>query len=273
MELGSVWNRLGSEVTVIEFAGHIGGVIDGKIEKLFQRVLKKQGMEFKLNSKVTEIQKTSRTLKVNFESVKGGESESISCDVVLVCVGRKPFTEGLGLENVGIATDDRGCVVVNGHLQTSVPNIWAIGDVIVGPMLAHKAEEEGVAVAERIVTGHGHVNYETVPSVIYTWPEVAWVGLTEEQAKEKGLEVNIGTFPFSANGRAKSLGTTDGQVKIIAEKTFDRVIGVHILGPRASDLLAEAIVAMELSASSEDIARSFSFSPNTFRSDERSCAG
>jgi dihydrolipoamide dehydrogenase len=261
LELGSVWLRLGAKVTVIEFAPMIAGASDQQSAKLLQRVLAKQGMEFMLNTGVTGVEKSAGSVKVTFEGREDKKPGSVEGDVVLLSVGRKAYTDKLGLESVGVERDNRGRVVVDSHFRTKVPSIYAIGDVIAGPMLAHKAEDEGVAVAEIIGTGHGHVNYETVPSVIYTWPELASVGYTEEQLKEKGIEYKAGAFPFAANGRAKALGTTDGQVKILADAKTDRVLGVHIVGPRASDVLAEAVIAMEFGSSSEDIARSFHAHP------------
>ena len=261
LELGSVWLRLGAKVTVIEFMGMIGGASDQGSAKILHRVLGKQGMEFMLNTGVTGVEKSAGGITVKFEGKDDKKPGTIEGDVVLVCVGRKAFTEGLGLESVGLERDNRGRVVVDAHLRTKVPSIFAIGDVIAGPMLAHKAEDEGVAVAEFIATGHGHVNYDTVPSVIYTWPELASVGLSEEQLKEKGIEYKSGSFPFSANGRAKALGTTDGQVKVLADAKTDKLLGVHIVGPRASDMLAEAVVAMEFGGSSEDLARTFHAHP------------
>jgi len=261
LELGSVWLRLGAKVTVVEFAPMIAGASDQQMAKALQKLLAKQGMEFILNSAVTDVKVSGSKATVKFEGREDKKQGSLDCDVVLVCVGRRAFTDGLGLEKVDVERDNRGRVLVDVHLRTKTPNIFAIGDVIPGPMLAHKAEEEGVAVAEFIATGHGHVNYETVPSVIYTWPEFASVGLSEEQLKEKSIAYKAGSFPFSANGRAKALGTTDGSVKILADAATDRVLGVHILGPRASDMLAEAVIAMEFGASSEDIARSFHAHP------------
>lgn len=220
-------------------------------------VLTKQGMIFNLNSKVLGVKVSGSDIEVQFEDLTTHEQKSVKGNVVLVATGRRPFSEGLGLEELGIEKDKRGFVVVNDHYQTKFPNVYAIGDLIPGPMLAHKAEEEGVAVAEIIAGQAGHVNYHTCPGVVYTWPELASVGYTEEQVKELGLSVKIGSFPFSANGRAKALGMTEGLVKIIADQKTDKVLGVHILGPRASDMIAEAVVAMEFGASSEDIARSF----------------
>lgn len=261
LELGSVWNRLGSEVSVIEFASSICPAMDKDIRnKLFQS-LKKQGLQFYLNSKVTKIEANKdRQAELSFTN-NDNKTETLKADKVLVCVGRRAFTKSLGLENLNIKTNAQGQIEVDKHLRTSTPNVFAIGDVIQGPMLAHKAEEEGVAVAEFIANNYGHVNYETVPSVIYTWPEAASVGKTEEEVKASGVNYNVGSFPFAANGRAKALGCTEGFVKIIADKKSDRILGVHIFGPRAGDLISEAIVAMEFKASSEDLARSFHAHP------------
>ncbi len=257
LELGSVWLRLGAKVTVLEYADRLCASMDGLMIKKLETVLSKQGMEFLMQVKVTGAVESKGEVTVNFEDLKDGSKKSITSDVVLVATGRKPFATGLGLEELGIERDKRGFVVVNDHFQTRHPSIYAVGDLIPGPMLAHKAEEEGVAVAE-IIAGHaGHVNYETVPYVIYTWPEMASVGQTEEQLKASGVPYKAGSFPFSANARAKAIGMTDGSVKILAHAETDRVLGVHVLGPRASDVLAEAVVAMEFSASSEDIARTF----------------
>lgn len=261
LELGSVWLRLGAKVTVIEYSPMIAGASDQQMAKLLHRVLSKQGMEFLLNTGVTAVEKTASGLQVQFEGREDKKPGMIEGDVCLVAVGRRAFTDRLGLENVGIERDNRGRVVVDSHLRTKQNNIYAIGDAIQGAMLAHKAEEEGVAVAEIIATGHGHVNYETVPSVIYTWPELASVGRTEEQLKQAGVAYNAGSFPFSANGRAKALGSTDGQVKVLADAKTDQLLGVHIVGPRASDMIAEAVVAMEFKGSAEDLARSFHAHP------------
>lgn len=261
LELGSVWLRLGAKVTVVEYMPAIGGAMDQQMAKGLLRVLEKQGMEFKLSTSVTGVKASGKSVSVEFEGRDDKKKGTIEGDVVLVAVGRKAFTDNLGLDNVGIERDSRGRIVVDKHLRSKVPHIYAVGDVIAGPMLAHKAEEEGVAVAEFIATGRGHVNYETVPGIIYTWPEMASVGATEEQLKEKGIAYKAGSFPFSANGRAKALGTTDGSVKILADAKTDRVLGVHILGPRASDMIAEAVVAMEFGGSAEDIARSFHAHP------------
>ena len=261
LEMGSVWLRLGAKVTVIEYASKICGATDSQISQKLQQILTKQGMEFKLSQKVISAASKGKSVEVTIESLENQQKETVIGDIVLVAAGRKAFTEGLGLSNVGIQTDKRGVILVDDHLRTSVPNIFAIGDVIPGPMLAHKAEEEGVAVAEIIAGQAGHVNYETVPGIIYTWPEVASVGLSEEQAKQKGLNYKVGTFPFSPNGRAKALGFTDGLVKILADAETDRIIGAHIVGPRASEMISELVIGMEFSASAEDIARSFHAHP------------
>lgn len=261
LEMGSVWLRLGAKVTVVEFADKICGPLDKQISTDLLRILKKQGMEFLLSTKVTGATKKGKSITVSYEATKDGSKGEITGDVVLVAVGRKPFSAGLGLETVGVKTNERGQIIINDHFETSVKGIFAIGDVVPGAMLAHKAEEEGVAIAEMLAGKAGHVNYHTVPSVIYTWPEVASVGYSEEECQAKGFEFNVGSFPFTANARAKAIGTTDGRVKIIADKKTDEVLGVHIVGPRASDMIAEAVVAMEFQASSEDIARSFHAHP------------
>lgn len=261
LELGSVWLRLGAEVTVIEFANKICGAMDDTLSDRLKKILQKQGMKFIMGAKTTGARVASNATLVDFELIKDNSKESIECDVVLVAVGRKPFSDGLGLETLGIEKDARGFVQVNNHYQTKYPNVYAIGDLIPGPMLAHKAEEEGVAVAEIIAGRAGHVNYETVPGVIYTWPEFAAVGHTEEELKKNNVEYNIGTFPFSANGRARAANSTDGMVKVLAHKKTDKLLGVHIVGPRASDLIMEAVVCMEFGGSSEDLARSFHAHP------------
>ncbi|HMM15246.1 MAG TPA: dihydrolipoyl dehydrogenase [Parvibaculum sp.] len=255
LELGSVWGRLGSKVTVVEYLDAILPGMDGEVAKNFQRILKKQGFDFKLGSKVTKVEKTKAGLKVSVEPAQGGAAQVIEADVVLVAVGRVAYTQGLGLENAGVVTDKRGRIEVDAHLKTNVDGIYAIGDVIAGPMLAHKAMEEGVMVAERLGGVAGHVNYDVIPGVVYTSPEVAAVGKTEEQLKAEGVEYNSGKFPFTANGRAKSNKQTDGFVKILADKKTDRVLGVHIIGVNAGEMIAEACIAMEFGASSEDIAR------------------
>lgn len=261
LELGSVWLRLGAKVTVLEYADRLCSAMDAQLTKRLEMVLQKQGMEFNLQVKVTGAKVSGGEVEVQFEDMKDKSAKSIKGDVVLVATGRKPFSEGLGLEALGIEKDKRGFVMVNEHLQTKYPNVYAVGDLIPGPMLAHKAEEEGVAVAEIIAGQAGHVNYETVPGIVYTWPEVASVGATEEQLKEKGIEYKTGSFMFTANGRAKAMGSTDGLVKILADAKTDRLLGVHILGPRASDIIAEAVVAMEFGGSAEDLARSFHAHP------------
>jgi dihydrolipoamide dehydrogenase len=255
LELGSVWRRLGSQVTVVEFLDRILPGIDVDVGKQFQRILQKQGITFKLSSKVTAVDSSGKVLKATVEPAAGGAGEIVEADVVLVAVGRIPFTEGLGLGDVGVKTDNRGRVIVDPHFQTNVPGIYAIGDVIDGPMLAHKAEDEGMAVAEILAGQAGHVNYDVIPNVVYTYPEIASVGKSEEDLKEAGVAYNVGKFPFTANGRAKVNLQTDGFVKILADAKSDRVLGVHILGPDAGNMIAEAAVAMEFGASSEDIAR------------------
>jgi dihydrolipoamide dehydrogenase len=261
LEMGSVWLRLGAKVTVIEFADKICGSADKQMSNDLLRILKKQGMEFMLSTKVTGAEIKGKSVTVNFESVADGTKGSVQGDKVLVSVGRKPFTTGLGLDKMGVKLNERGQIVVGEHYQTSTAGIYAIGDATPGWMLAHKAEEEGVAIAETLGGGVGHVNYNTVPSVIYTWPEMASVGASEEELKAKAIEYNAGSFPFTANARAKAIGMTEGRVKILADKKTDEVLGVHIVGPRASDMIAEAVVAMEFGASSEDIARSFHAHP------------
>jgi dihydrolipoamide dehydrogenase len=255
LELGSVWRRLGSEVIVVEFLDRILPGMDLDVGRSFQRLLQKQGITFKLSSKVTSVDSSGKRLKAQIEPAAGGAAETIEADVTLVAVGRVPFTEGLGLEAVGVAKDNRGRVIVDQHFQTNVAGIFAIGDVIAGPMLAHKAEDEGVAVAEILAGQAGHVNYEVIPNVVYTFPEVASVGKTEEELKDAGIVYNIGKFPFTANGRAKVNHQTDGFVKILADAKTDRVLGVHIVGADAGNMIAEAAIAMEFGAASEDIAR------------------
>ncbi|CAO1436761.1 unnamed protein product [Diamesa tonsa] len=256
LELGSVWQRLGTEVIAVEFLSSIGGVgIDGEVSKSFQKILQKQGLQFKLGTKVMGATKHSNGVTVSVESVKDGKKEEIECDVLLVCVGRRPFTENLGLENVGIATDDRGRIPVNAMLQTIVPNIHAIGDAIHGPMLAHKAEDEGIICVEGIMGGAVHLDYNCVPSVVYTHPEVAWVGKSEEDLKKEGVEYKIGKFPFMANSRAKTNNETDGFVKVLACKATDRILGTHMIGPGVGELINESVLAMEYGASAEDVAR------------------
>lgn len=255
LELGSVWARLGAKVTVVEYLDTILGGMDGDVAKQFQRILGKQGLEFKLGAKVTGVEKAKSGAKVTFEPVKGGDAATIEADVVLVATGRKPYVDSLGLDKAGVALDERGRVQTDNHYRTSIPGIYAIGDVIAGPMLAHKAEDEGVAVAEIIAGQEGHVNYNVIPSVVYTSPEVASVGKTEEQLKADGIEYSAGKFPFSANGRARAMLQTDGFVKVLADKKTDRVLGVHIVGFGAGEMIHEAAVLMEFGGSSEDLAR------------------
>jgi len=255
LELGSVWSRLGAEVTVIEMLDRVAPGLDAEIARQLQRVLAKQGLVFKLGTKVTGLETKGKSLKLSLEAAKGGSAETLDCDAVLVAVGRVPNTEGLGLAEAGIETDDRGRIVVDDNFATNVPGIYAIGDVIAGPMLAHKAEEEGVALAESLAGQAGHVNYDTIPSVIYTAPEVASVGKTEEELKEAGIAYRVGKFPFTANGRAKVNRTTEGFVKILADQATDRVLGVHIIGADAGTMIAEAAVLMEFGGSAEDLAR------------------
>ncbi|WP_342640408.1 dihydrolipoyl dehydrogenase [Rhodoligotrophos ferricapiens] len=255
LELGSVWRRLGAQVTVVEFLDRITPGMDGEISKNFQRILKKQGMEFLLSTKVTKVEKQKGGLKVTVEPAQGGEAKTLDADVVLVAVGRVPFTDGLGLDEAGVRRDDRGRVEVDDHFQTNIPGIYAIGDVIRGPMLAHKGEDEGVAVAEIIAGKAGHVNYDVIPNVIYTSPEVASIGKTEEELKQAGIAYKTGKFPFTANGRAKANKTTEGFVKFLADAKTDRVLGCHIIGTNAGELIHEVAVLMEFGGSSEDLAR------------------
>lgn len=257
VELGSVWQRLGAEVTAVEFLGHVGGIgIDMEVSKNFQRILQKQGMKFKLNHKVTSASRRSDgKIDVQLESAKGGAADSLACDVLLVCVGRRPYTQNLGLKEVGLELDEHGRVPINARFQTKIPSIYAIGDVVAGPMLAHKAEDEGIICVEGMAGGAVHIDYNCVPSVIYTHPEVAWVGQTEEQLKEENIPYKVGKFPFAANSRAKTNNDTDGMVKILGHKDTDRLLGAHILGAGAGEMINEATLAMEYGASCEDISR------------------
>ncbi len=255
LELGSVWRRLGSEVTVVEFLDRILPGMDGEVAKQFQRILGKQGIAFRLSSKVTGVEKTKGGLKVSVEPAAGGDAETIDADVVLVAIGRVPYTEGLGLEHIGVQRDAKGRILTDEHFATNVTGIYAIGDVIAGPMLAHKAEDEGVAVAEILAGKAGHVNYEVIPNVVYTFPEVASVGRTEEELKAAGIAYTVGRFPFTANGRAKVNRATDGFVKVLADAQTDRVLGVHIIGAEAGEMIHEAAVLMEFGGSAEDLAR------------------
>jgi dihydrolipoamide dehydrogenase len=256
LELGSVWRRLGAAVTIVEFLDHILPGIDSEIARTFQRIQEKQGIAFKLSSKVAAIDPSGKLLKVKVEpAAGGGPSQQLEADVVLVAIGRVPYTEGLGLEALGVHRDNRGRVVVDPHYRSNVAGIYAIGDAIAGPMLAHKAEDEGVAVAELLAGQAGHVNYDVIPNVVYTFPEIASVGKTEEELKQAGIAYAVGKFPFTANARARANLATDGFVKILADAKTDRVLGVHILGPDAEAMIAEAAIAMEFGAASEDIAR------------------
>jgi len=254
LELGSVWRRLGSEVTVIEMLPKIAATLDGQIGRALERILTQQGIAFRLNTKVSKAEIADNKVKVTLEAE--GSTSSLSFDKLLVAVGRRPLTKNLGLEDIGVKTDSRtGQVLVDESYRSSIPNIYAIGDIIAGPMLAHKASAEGIAAAECIAGLPGEVNYDTIPAVVYTWPEVACVGLTEEQVKERAIPYCIGTYPFSGAGRARCMGEKDGFVKLIAQSETDRILGVHIIGPRAADIIAECVLAMEFGASSEDIAR------------------
>ncbi|MEY9755670.1 dihydrolipoyl dehydrogenase [Bradyrhizobium yuanmingense] len=255
LELGSVWRRLGSEVMVVEFLDRILPGMDGEIAKQFQRILEKQGFAFKLGSKVTGVEVNSKALLAKIEPASGGAAETIEADVVLVCIGRTPYTDGLGLKEAGVALDARGRVQIDPHFATSLKGVYAIGDVVAGPMLAHKAEDEGVAVAEIIAGQAGHVNYDVIPGVVYTTPEVSSVGKTEEELKQAGTAYTVGKFPFTANGRSKVNQTTDGFVKILADAKTDRVLGVHIIGREAGEMIHEACVLMEFGGSAEDLAR------------------
>jgi dihydrolipoamide dehydrogenase len=255
LELGSVWRRLGAQVTVVEFLDRILPGMDGEIAKSFQRILEKQGMTFRLGTKVTGVDGSGKRLKAQIEPAAGGTAETIEADVVLVAIGRVPCTEGLGLKEAGVALDARGRIETDAHLATSVKGIYAIGDAIAGPMLAHKAEDEGVAVAEILAGQAGHTNYDVIPGVVYTFPEVATVGKTEEELKQAGVAYNVGKFPFTANGRTKVNQTTDGFVKILADAKTDRVLGCHIIGAEAGEMIHEAAVLMEFGGSAEDLAR------------------
>tara|TARA_Y100001970_G_scaffold74987_1_gene95038 strand:- start:4183 stop:5586 length:1404 start_codon:yes stop_codon:yes gene_type:complete len=255
LEMGSVWSRLGSKVTVVEYLDFITPGMDREVSKEFQKILTKQGIKFKLNNKVTAVKNIKNKVLVEFTNNKSNEKEKIECDKVLVSVGRKPYTEGLNLSKIGVKKDKKGQIEVNKKFQTSILNIYAIGDVIKGPMLAHKAEEEGIAVAEIIAGQAGHVNYDVIPGVIYTSPEVASVGKTEEQLKEKKISYKVGKFPFLANSRAKVNNESEGFVKILADSKTDKILGAHIIGPHCGDMIAEIALAMEFGASAEDVAR------------------
>ncbi|MCA3350118.1 MAG: dihydrolipoyl dehydrogenase [Roseomonas sp.] len=255
LELGSVWRRLGAEVTVVEFLDRLVPSMDLEVGKAFERILAKQGIKTKLKTKVMGATKSKKGVVLKLEPAAGGAAEELTADVVLVAIGRRPYVAGLGLDKVGVALDERGRIKVDGHYATNVPGIYAIGDVITGPMLAHKAEEEGVALAEMLAGQKPHVNYGAIPGVVYTWPEVASVGETEDQLKARGVAYKVGKFPFTANGRARAMGDMDGFVKILADKATDKVLGAHIIGPDAGTLIAELALAMEFGASAEDVAR------------------
>jgi dihydrolipoamide dehydrogenase len=254
LEMGSVWRRLGSEVTVLEGLPTFLGAVDEQIAKEANKLFTKQGLNINLGIKINKVTKGANNVTVEFDNAKG-EANTAVFDKLIVSIGRTPNTNGLAADKVGLALDERGFVAVDDDCKTNLPGVWAIGDVVRGPMLAHKAEEEGVAVAERIAGQHGHTNFNTIPWVIYTSPEIAWVGRTEQQLKADGVAYKAGTFPFLANGRARALGDTSGMVKFLADATTDEILGVHIIGPMASELIAEAVVAMEFKASAEDIAR------------------
>ncbi|WP_298282472.1 dihydrolipoyl dehydrogenase [Acidocella sp.] len=255
LELGSVWRRLGAEVTVVEFLDRITPGMDNELSKSFQQILTKQGFTFKLGTKVTSAKVEGDEVALTLEPAKGGEAETLKADVVLLAIGRYAYTGGLNLEAAGVATDERGRVKVDHHYATNVPGVYAIGDVIAGPMLAHKAEEEGVALAEILAGQAGHVNYGAIPGVVYTWPEVATVGATEEGLKAQGVAYKVGKFPFMANGRARAMGALEGFVKLLSDKTTDKLLGAHIIGPDAGALIAECVTALEFGASAEDVAR------------------
>lgn len=257
LELGSVWSRLGADVTAVEFLTSIGGIgIDGEVAKSFQKILTKQGLKFKLGTKVTGASKSGGVIKVSVEDVQNPDKkEELECEVLLVCIGRRPYTANLGLEELGIERDQRGRIPVNSVFQTVIPNVYAIGDCIHGPMLAHKAEDEGIVCVEGIKGGPVHIDYNCIPSVIYTHPEVAWVGRSEEDLKSEGIDFKIGKFPFLANSRAKTNNETDGFVKVLSDKATDRILGTHIIGPSAGELINEAVLAQEYGAAAEDVAR------------------
>ncbi len=256
LELGSVWRRLGAEVEVIEFLDRILPGMDDEVAKQAQRLFQKQGVKFRLGAKVTGAKANAKGVTLTVEPAAGGEAEQVQADVVLVAIGRRPYTEGLGLQEVGVAVDERGRVTIDDHYRTNVPGIYAVGDVVIGPMLAHKGEDEGIAIAEMLAGKAGHVNYDAIPAVVYTQPEIASVGKTEEELKKAGVEYNVGKFPFTANGRARANLATDGFVKVLADKATDRVLGVHIVGANAGEMIHEAVVLMEFGGSAEDLARS-----------------
>jgi len=271
LEMGSVWSRLGSEVTVIEFMDRLCPAMDKELTKKFQTTLKKQGFKFQMKTKVMESEVVGEKIKLKTEKSAGGGEKEQEFDLVLVATGRRPYTEGLGLDKLGIQTDKLGRIEVDSHFRTAVPNIYAIGDCIDGPMLAHKAEEEGIAAIETIAGFAGHVNYDAIPGVIYTYPEVASVGKTEEELKEAGVNYVVGNFPFAANSRARANGSSEGFVKVLADKDTDRILGAHILGPNAGEMIAEAVLGMEYGASSEDIARTCHAHPTLSEAFKEAC--
>jgi dihydrolipoamide dehydrogenase len=271
LEMGSVWSRLGTNVTVIEFMDRLCPSMDHEVTKKFQTTLKKQGFKFQLKTKVIKSEVTANGVKLTTEPSKGGDAKENEYDIVLVATGRRPYTEGLGLEALGIQTDKLGRIEVDAHFRTATPSIYAIGDCIDGPMLAHKAEEEGIAAIENIAGFAGHVNYDAIPGVIYTFPEVASVGKTEEELKESGIEYVTGSFPFAANSRARSNGSSEGFVKVLADKATDRILGVHIIGSNAGEMIAEGVIGMEYGASSEDIARTCHAHPTLSEAFKEAC--
>ena len=255
LEMGAVWSRLGADVTVVEYLDQILPGMDGEVRKEATKIFKKQGLNFKTSSKVTSAKNTSKGVELMVEPAAGGDAEKLSADIVLMAIGRKPYTDGLGLENAGVELDERGRVKVDEFFESSVEGIYAIGDVIAGPMLAHKAEDEGVILAEMLAGESGHINYDMIPGIVYTWPEVANVGKTEEELKDAGIKYNAGKFPFMANGRARAMNAVDGFVKILADAETDRILGAHMIGPNAGDLMAEVVSVMEFDGTAEDIAR------------------
>lgn len=271
LEMGCVWSRLGSEVVVVEYLDRVLPGMDGEVSKQMQRILQKQGLTFKLSTKVTGAKVEGETVRLTVEPAKGGAAETIEADIVLVAIGRKPYTEGLGLEAVGVALDDRKRIHTDDHFRTNVPGIWAIGDVIAGPMLAHKAEEEGVVCAEIMAGQSGHINYDAIPGVVYTWPEVAQVGKTEEQLKAAGIAYKVGKFPFTANGRARAMQATEGFVKVLADAKTDKILGAHIIGANAGDMIEELGLAMEFGASAEDVARTSHAHPTLTEAIKEAC--
>ena len=271
LEMGSVYSRLGSHVTVVEFLDRIVPAMDVEIGAEFQKILKKQGFEFKLGMGVMASEEKGGAVQLTLEPAGGGAQETLDADVVLVSTGRVPFTRGLGLEDMGIQLDGRGCIEVDGEFRTAVPNIYAIGDCIAGPMLAHKAEEEGIACVESLAGMHGHVNYDAIPGVVYTFPEVATVGKTEEQIKAEGIEYNKGSFPMMANSRARTVGETEGIIKVLSRKDNDQILGIHIIGANAGEMIAEGVLGLEYGASSEDIARTCHAHPTLSEAFKEAC--